>query len=87
MRNSRKIQINERFDRAVKPGGISYLRHGIVIGLFLRVSPIDNNITAPNLNTAGFQSALGKTSRFVGFVFQEAKSTVKEGENQSKSTD
>ena len=53
----------------------SYLRHGIVVGFFLRVCPINNNITAPNLNTAGFQSAFGKTSRFVGFIFQEAKST------------
>jgi hypothetical protein len=55
----------------------SYLSHRIVVRLFLGVCPIDNNITAPDLNTAGFQSAFGKTSRFVGFIFKEAKSTKK----------
>ena len=54
-----------------------YLRHGLIIGLFLRVSPIDNNITAPYLDSTSFQSAFGKTSRFMGFIFQEAKSTEK----------
>jgi hypothetical protein len=53
-----------------------HLRHGLIIGLFLRVSPINNNITAPYLDSTSFQSAFGKTSRFVGFIFKEAKSTI-----------
>jgi hypothetical protein len=54
-----------------------YLRHGIVVRLLLWVSPIDNNITAPNLDSTSFQSAFGKTSRFVGFIFQEAETSAK----------
>ena len=58
-----------------------YLRHGLIIGLFLRIGPIHNNITAPNLDTASFQSAFGKTSRLMGFIFQEAKSSAKRFSN------
>ena len=54
----------------------SYLTHSILIWFFLWIRPINNNITAPDLNTTGFQTAFGKTSRFVGFIFQEAKSTI-----------
>ena len=61
----------------------SYLSHRIIVRLFLGVCPIDNNITAPDLNTAGFQSAFGKTSRFVGFIFKEAKSTKKQNKKNN----
>ena len=52
------------------------LGHDGLVGLLLRVGPIDDDITAPDFDAARFQPALGQRGGLVRFVFEEAEAAV-----------
>ena len=60
----------------------SYLGHGLVIGFLLRVCPVNDNITAPDLDAASFESAFGQTGSFVRLVFKKTESSEKIGQER-----
>jgi len=52
------------------------LCHRLFVGLLLRIGPVDNYITAPDLDAPGLQPALGQTRRLMRLILQKAKATV-----------
>ena len=50
--------------------------HGVLVGLLLRVGPVDDDITAPDLDPARLQPALGQARSLVGLVLEEAEAAV-----------
>lgn len=55
---------------------LHYLWHGLLIWLFLRIGPINDDITAPNFDTTRLQPPFGQAGCFVRLVFQEAEPTI-----------
>ena len=46
----------------------------MLIWFLLRIRPIYDNITVPNLDSSCLEPPLGKAGGFVGLILQEAKS-------------
>ena len=54
----------------------TYLGHDILVGLLLRVGPVDDDVAAEDFDAASAKPALGQRCRFVRIVLQEAEAAI-----------
>lgn len=53
-----------------------HFRHGLFVGLLLRIGPIDYDVAAPHLDPARAQPTLGQRGGLVGLVFEKTEAAV-----------
>ena len=54
----------------------SHLRHGFLVWFLLRVGPVHDHVTVPDLDPAAAEAPLGLRGGLVGLVLQEAEAAV-----------
>lgn len=54
----------------------SYFGHGLFIWFFLRIRPVNDDVTAPNFHATCSEPPLSQRSWFVGLILQEAEASV-----------
>jgi hypothetical protein len=60
----------------MKQKQLTYSGHCVIVGLFLRICPVDDDIAAEDLDTSSAETSFGQRSGLVRVILEETKATI-----------